>query len=154
MSWISPNSHNDVSGKWADEANAYDGDIETSAYQEPWHYGYYLELTLSSAINCDKIRVYGCIGASTDYDLGLDVYYDGAWHNLSGYGDMYSANQWVEKNVAGGAVKLVSKARMHTYPKGDRFYLKEFEFNKIQAARPLVGGSLVSGNSLIGKGLV
>jgi len=45
MGWASPTGHNDPDNKWKDEANAYDGQLDTYAYTLVD--GYYLELLIT-----------------------------------------------------------------------------------------------------------
>jgi len=127
--WVSPTGHNDPSGNWAYETNAYDDDTDSRATTNDPEY---LELT-HSAIFCDKVRIYAAKygkGILSDANIDIDVYYGGAWHNIfSGY---ITKQTWVEKDI--GSPQSVTKARVRCPTLvggivGLRLY--EFDFNSL-----------------------
>jgi len=125
MSWVTPTGHNDPDDKWSFEEYAYDG--ETG----PWYAvttftGYYLELTLTSAIDCDKTRIW--VGApSGDAYIDVDVYYDGAWNNI--HSGAITESQWVELSI--GATKSVNKARVKWNSGTVQIEVYEFAFGQV-----------------------
>ena len=129
-SWISPTSHIDADDKWLTEENAYDGNVNTFAYEgvEPSSWGSYLELLVNEQ-NIDKVKFNAYYSASHISKIDVDVYYDGAWHDV--YEGAYPSYTWVEKSIPAG-VSLVSKARVRFYNPTARLSLAafaEFMFN-------------------------
>lgn len=135
MAWVSPTGHNDPLYKWTDDAYAWDNDIGTFAYNHISKIGYYLELTLTSAINCDKIQIY-CADSPTDpLDCDIDVYYSDNWYNI--HSGMISDNIWVEKTI--GSTQSVDKARVkvNSLAGVDQVgLLYEFDFWEVEAPPP------------------
>lgn len=128
VGWVSPTGHNDPNNKWVNEERAYDGNLDTFSSTTGLHYyGEPLELTLDSPVYCDKVRI--CAASFwthyyRDPDLSVDVYYDGAYHNI--WSGRIPKQTWVELPIPAG-IKLVSKARIkwnEDVPK----YLYEFDF--------------------------
>ena len=141
MGWVSPTGHNDPGGKWTTEANAYDDDTDTHAWT--FNDGYYLELTLGSAISCDKVRSWWAISTG-DADVDIDVYYSGAWHNI--HSGVISKGDWVESSL--GSTQTVEKARV----KLNAFrthYLKEFDFNEVSGGQTHYGAATLSGTGAL-----
>lgn len=116
MAWITPTGHNDLSGTWADEERAYDGNVDLPAYEHipanSW--GGFLELT-HAALNCNKLRLNTLSHLSTVHIMDLDVYYDNAWHHVyeGEYGNPYNEKIWVEKNLDG--IHSVTKTKVRFY---------------------------------------
>jgi len=137
MAWVSPTGHNDPDSKWSTEANAYDEDTDTHAWT--FQDGYYLELTLESAISCDKVRSWWSTSTG-DADVNIDVYYSGAWHNI--HSRVIGKGDWVESSL--GSTQTVEKARV----KLNAFrthYLKEFDFNEVSGGTTHYGAAALSG---------
>jgi len=131
MVWVSPTSHNDTSGKWQEEAKAYDGNTGTGALGtcDPMEGTGYLELT-HSAINCDKIRFWVNTMDAGALDA-VQVYYEGGWHDTS---YSYAAGQWVEATIPAGTksvTKIRFSARSEDEEEGGGLRLYEVEFNQI-----------------------
>ena len=142
MAWVSPTGHNDPDSKWFSEANAYDEDTETYAYD--LQNGYYLELTLGSAISCDKVRIFAeryTSSVSYDLDADVDVYYSGAWHNI--HSGTITKNTWVELPI--GSTQVVDKARIKTNDTTPSRRIKEFEFNEVAGGQTHYGAATLSG---------
>ncbi len=128
VGWILPTGHIDIRDEWKNEAEAYDGDLSTSAGTWVATYtGGHLVLTLDPPISCSKVRVNA---ASYHYfewldpDLSIDLYYDGAWRNI--WSGLIPKKTWVEIPIPAGT-ELVSAARV----KGNEItntYLYEFNF--------------------------
>jgi len=140
MSWISPTGHNDPSSDWADEANAYDDDIETEAISTGSGWSGFLELEISGGVLCNKVRFY----AEVQYaprDVDIDAYYDdgsgwGAdWHDV--YQGSFTALAWVEKSFP---LQTVTKARIrfNNTISGQRLLYK-FDFWKAEPSAPGYG---------------
>ena len=142
MAWVSPTGYNDPDSKWGNETNAYDDDLETFAYDFP--NGYYLELTLGSAISCDKVRIY-CerytSGVAYDLDVDVDVYYSGSWHNI--HSGTVTKNTWVELSV--GSTQTVDKARIKTNDISASRRIREFDFNEVSGGTTHYGAATLSG---------
>ena len=137
MGWVSPTGHNDPDSKWTAEANAYDDDTDSHAWT--FNDGYYLELTLGSAISCDKVRSWWATSTG-DADVDIDVYYSGAWHNI--HSGVISKGDWVESSL--GSTQTVEKARI----KLNAFrthYLKEFDSNEVAGGQIHYGAATLSG---------
>ena len=145
MAWVSPTGHNDPDSKWTTEANAYDEDTDTHAWT--FQDGYYLELTLESAISCDKVRSWWSTSTG-DADVDVDVYYSGAWHNI--HSGVVGKGDWVESSL--GSTQTVEKARV----KLNAFrthYLKEFDCNEVSGGTTHYGAATLSGTgSLVSIG--
>ena len=128
--WVSPTGFNDPDSAWNNEAQAYDGNVETAAGSpngsaRTW--GSYLELSIDS-ISCDSIRFYAYYSAADINAVSIDVYYSGGWHNI--YEGVYVSQTWEEKAI--GSTQDVTAARVRFYAKkAATAYLYEFEFNEI-----------------------
>jgi hypothetical protein len=146
MAWVSPTGYNDPDSKWGNEANAYDEDTDTFAYDFP--NGYYLELTLESAISCDKVRIY-CerytSGVSYDLDVDVDVYYSAAWHNI--HSGTVTKNTWVELSI--GSTQTVDKARIKTNDISASRRIKEFDFNEVSGGTTHYAAAALSGTGAL-----
>jgi len=143
MAWVSPTGHNDPDSKWGSEANAYDEDTGTFAYQL-FAGSYYLELTLGSSISCDKVRIYAerYTGESSyDPDMDVDVYYSGSWHNI--HSGTLTKNTWVEISI--GSTQTVEKARVKSNDSSASRRLKEFDFNEVAGGQTHYGAATLSG---------
>jgi len=139
--WDSPTGHNDPDSKWIWEDRAYDESLATGswAYHLPADYDHYLELTLGSAIGCDRVRVYaGSVpnwpGPMEDAKISVDLFYDGNWHNI--FSGTTTKQTWVTLTNSAG-VKSVSKARIKGTDSDYYTDLYEFDFRRrsINASR-------------------
>lgn len=159
MAWVSPTGHNDPDSAWDNETNAYDEDTGTAAKTnvDPQSWSSYLELT-HVAIDCDKVRFDAYYSSGFINQISLDVYYEGAWHNI--YEGSFAYHTWVEKTIPAGT-KSVTAARAkfyNTYTLGVRpasFY--EFDFGQVGVTHELAGVisglASVSGAVLMTRGL-
>jgi len=96
--WVSPTGYDDPDDKWDSEANAYDDNTNTRATTKVTDS--YLELTLSSAISCNKVRIYAATRdppETLDPDIAIDVYYSGSYHNI--FSGTITKEDWVEKEI-------------------------------------------------------
>lgn len=129
MVWVSPTGFVDPAGQWTNETNIYDEDTDTygqdSVYGPAW--GDYVELT-HAAISCDKVRFNAKYVDVSQNSIILDVYYEGAWHNI--YEGSYTLNTWEEKTIPAGT-KSVTAARAkfyNAYPLNFAMLFYEFDF--------------------------
>lgn len=130
MAWVSPTGFIDPSNAWSWETWAYDNDLETAA--ETQSETAYLELTLGSAISCDKVRIYAADlnGGLNDPELDIDVFYDGAYHNI--FSGVITKEVWVEKSI--GSTETVSKARVRMTDAAQAWhFVIEFDFWEVEA---------------------
>jgi hypothetical protein len=117
--YVRPTGHNDPSGSWQNEYKAYDGIVYVQGSNTNYavtivpakSWSNYIELTIS-AVYCTKVKFYsnynGTYGINS---IDLDVYYNGAWHNV--YEGSYLAWVWTEKSL--GSTQYVSKMRMRFF---------------------------------------
>jgi hypothetical protein len=154
MSWKSPTGHSTPTN-WVWPEWSYDEDIVSFAYiyvpLTSW--SNFLELLMSPAILCNKIRFYIATTHANITLVDIDIYYKDNWYDV--YEGTFTLAGWNEKIISGGSF-AVSKTRIRFYNSSvgatRMARLHEFDFNQL-TMRPLVNGSLV-GNSLVGKGLV
>lgn len=128
--WTSPTGFDDPDSAWLSETNIYDADVETFGGCYYVNVGKYLELTLSAAISCNKVRIYAAtctLGVGFyDPDIDIDVFYGGVWNNI--FSGSITKQTWVEKSI--GSTETVSKARIkwNTLTTNQYGYIYEFDF--------------------------
>jgi len=137
MGWVSPDSTNDPDSVWANDTNVYDENTATYATVPHQGVGCYLELILSSAINCDKVQIFAhdeYFMGDTDPDVSIDVWYSNAWHTI--FTGTITHDTWVEKPI--GSTVSTTKARVKANSLGTGHSLKfyEFDFNEVEAPPP------------------
>ncbi len=135
MAWISPTGYKDPDSKWTDEIKAYDSNIGTFAYQAfavPLLTPKYLELTLTSVVLCDRVRIYVAYKDNLfpanfyNPDILIDLFYDGAWRNVKN--GIVTKQSWV--TVALFGTFRVSKARIKLNGLGtDAWWFLVYEFD-------------------------
>lgn len=109
--WTSPTGF--TAGPWINEANAYDGDTGTEAYEillaAAWTD--YIELT-HAALSCDQIKFYAQQGGTATL-IDVDVYdsVEGVWADV--YQGTYTELAWVTKSL--DRRRTVTKARIRFY---------------------------------------
>jgi len=96
LEWITPFEHNNPS-KWHDEDDAHDDKLNTAAYTDiywgsTWHWTEYLELELSSPLNCDRVRVYAKYIENRCNRIKIDIYYNNDWHEI--YKGSFEDKNW------------------------------------------------------------
>jgi hypothetical protein len=147
MSWVSPTGYNDPNSKWSNEPDAYDGDIGTCALSSSEsNWGSFIELT-HDAIDCDKVRHYSAYHATYRDQIDIDVYYEGAWHDV--YEGNFPTQTWDEKTIPGGT-KSVTAARVryhHQSPSWAAIY--EFEFNEVAGGQTHYGSATLAGTGAL-----
>ncbi|KKN28934.1 hypothetical protein LCGC14_0849320 [marine sediment metagenome] len=164
MTWISPDTALqtgiDIPWNEASIGNVKDDNTATYAYAGPLtpeSGTKNIEMGLSTAINCDKIRIWGvALDEESEPDLPyiyLSIYHDGGWDNI--FEGLINESAWTTIQLGGnyllpaGAVARVffhNPSLNITIPE---VQFNEFDFNQL-AVRPLVGGSLAAGK----RGLV
>ena len=102
--WVSPTGHDDPSGVWIDEINAYDDNLVTYATcnvpKQSW--SGWLVLT-HAALTCDKIRYYlNSIMHADINDMIVEVEKDGSWTEI--FHGAPVLGSWVEKTFTEGSV--------------------------------------------------
>lgn len=125
MAWVSPTGHVETA-KWTDEANAYDENTGTYAYQAGGNYGNYLELTHAS-LSCDKIQIWVYSGGGQVYQV--EVFYGGSWHTI--YSGTPASEEWVEIPI--GSTQDVTAAQIKQTVAFKAAYVYEFDFNEVEA---------------------
>ena len=123
MGWISPTGHDDYDVfPWAYETLAYDDDTASSAANSIG--GHWLELSLTSAISCDKVRIF-CSTVSPTNSWQIEVYYSGSWHSIKNA--IIAEDEWVEVEI--GSTQTVDKAKVYANQNNNKLY--EFAFNEV-----------------------
>lgn len=100
VNWVSPTGHNDPSGDWSNETNAYDDDTATYADADisfltssGW-----LELT-HLGVEGDKVRYY-VERLNTDISIdALEIRYDGTWHDHTPSSEEVNWGGWTEITI-------------------------------------------------------
>jgi len=114
--YISPTGYVDSTGSWVNGQYAYDGNVHSGAVTHAPPYGWtnYLELTIN-AIYCSKIEFAGVYdGVNGINKVDIDLYYDGAWHDL--YEGSFLTSTLIEKSI--GSTEYVTAMRIRYYNNG------------------------------------
>jgi len=125
--WVSPTGSADPSSQWTNEARTYDENTATFAsHTGAVGWQGFLELTLSSPIYCNRVRVYSDFDTYYTDKVSIDVYNTSGW--IEKYNGTISNCAWSE--VEFGAESNVTKARFrYHYVRGSViFYFYEFDF--------------------------
>ena len=125
--WVSPTGSADPSSQWTNEARAYDENTATYAsHTAAVGWQGYLELTLSSPIYCNRVRVYSDFDTYYTDKVSIDVYNTSGW--IEKYNGTISNCAWTE--VEFGAESNVTKARFryHYIRASVIFWFYEFDF--------------------------
>jgi hypothetical protein len=125
--WTSPTGATDPSSQWTNEARAYDENTATYAsHTAAVGWQGYLELTLGSAIYCNRVRVFSDFDSYYVDKVSIDVYNTSSW--IEKYNGTISNCAWTE--VEFGAESNVTKARFrYHYIRGSViFWFYEFDF--------------------------
>ncbi|MBD3311116.1 MAG: prepilin-type N-terminal cleavage/methylation domain-containing protein [Candidatus Magasanikbacteria bacterium] len=132
--WVSPTGFTDSASQWTNENYIYDNNVGTYASNNyggsGW--GQFIELTLSTPITSNKVRINAdYLDAHINY-VDIDVYVDGNWVDVFQGGNEASWNvQWVELPFTQGTVE---KARFRWNYKVGGYYYWLYEFQFYQAA--------------------
>ena len=129
--FVNPTGFSDPDAVWADEANAYDDNVNTNASVSfnPKTWSGYLVLT-HAGISCGQIHYYVNRSTADITTMDLDAYYDGAWHDIYQGTPTYGA--WEIKTISGGP-KFVTQVRARFYNSNteysQRAYICEIALN-------------------------
>ncbi len=124
--WKSPTG-NVNPGSWSNPANAYnDTEADSAQVSIPaTSWSGYLELT-HAALVCNALRVFAEYNAANINTIDVDVYYEGAWHDL--YEGAFTDKTW--NNYALQATYTVTAARVRFYnTSGGAVTAKFYEFD-------------------------
>ena len=110
--WVTPSGHNNPS-EWNDEEDAHDSKINTATFTNiywgsSWHWTEPLELSLSSTISCEKVRLYAKYIENRCDRTTIEIYYNNAWHVV--YIGSFENKDWYEIDF--GTEHTISKARV------------------------------------------
>ncbi len=125
--WVSPTGHADPSGQWTTETNAYDDNTGTYAsHTGSGGWGGFLELSLSSPIYCNRVRVFSDFGYGVVDRVDVDIYNSTSW--IDKFNGTISDAAWTQ--IPFSAETNVTKARFryHYLVGGWSFWLYEFDF--------------------------
>jgi len=125
--WVSPSGYADPSIQWTNEARAYDentGTYASHAGAVGWQG--FLELTLSSPIYCDRVRVFSDFDTYYTDKVSIDIYNGTSW--IEKYNGTIGNCAWTELEFSNET--NVSKARFrYHYIRGSvLIWLYEFDF--------------------------
>ncbi|HUT00064.1 MAG TPA: hypothetical protein VMY59_07095 [Candidatus Thermoplasmatota archaeon] len=125
--WVSPTGFSDPSNQWAAETKVYDDN--TGTYSE--HTGAagwrgFLELTLSSAIYCDRVRVFSDFGYGVVDLVDIDIYNSTSW--IDKYNGTINDAAWTELPFSAETNVTKARFRYHYLANGWNFWLYEFDF--------------------------
>ena len=125
--WISPTGYNDPSSQWSTETNAYDGNTATYAsHGGGAGWGGFLELTLTSAIYCDRVKVFSDFGYGIVDLVDIDIYNSTSW--IDKYQGTISDCFWTELLFSAETNVTQARFRYHYLAGGYQFWLYEFAF--------------------------
>lgn len=135
--WINPFEHNNPS-EWHDEDDAHDDKLNTAAntdiyWGSTWHWTEYLELKLSSPVDCDKVRVYAKYIKNRCNRIKIDIYYNNNWYEV--YVGSFEDKNWdiIEFDNQHSISKARVSFRLRRYLGVPSFAeLYEFDFGLVQ----------------------
>jgi len=156
MGWEYPATFIDDDSKWTGEANAYDEDTDTHAYNRYNETQHWLQLLftpemvgLAKSVSQIKIHCKENMGSSTGPELRIEIFDDDESEWVLVFEGTIPDETWTTKdipsgplNITGARVYQVSKNGMYT-----QVYLNEFMFNVVPAFKPAWAGR---SNNLLG----
>jgi hypothetical protein len=125
--WVSPTGNADPSIQWTSETKAYDentGSYAVHAGGAGWRG--FLELTLSSSIYCDCVRVFSDFGYGIVDLVDIDIYNSTSW--IDKYNGTISDCAWTELEFSGETNVTKARFRYHYLSGSYQFYFYEFDF--------------------------
>lgn len=119
----------DIDGDY--RAPVYDNDTSTATSHNVSATSWSPYLTITRpATTCSKVRFYATYNATTINKITLEVYYNGAWNEITtSGGEAFADMAWVEKSITG--VQSVTQARVKFYNTSagsNDAFLYEFDF--------------------------
>ena len=124
--WVSPTNFLDSTSQWSSETRVYDDNTGTYATHTGgagWRG--FLELTLSSAIYCNRVRVFSDFGGAVDL-VDIDIYNSTSW--VDKYNGTISNCAWSELSFTAETNVTKARFRYHYTSGGWNFWLYEFDF--------------------------
>jgi hypothetical protein len=125
--WISPTGYLDPSGQWTTETKAYDDNVGTYAANTGavgWQG--YLQLNISSAIYCDRVRVYSDFDTYYVDKISLSIYNSTSW--IEKYNGTITDGAWTELEFTGETNVTKARFRYHYVRGSVYFWFYEFDF--------------------------
>jgi len=125
--WVSPTGFADPDNQWTSENYVYDdntGTYATHAGGAGWRG--FVELTLSSPIYCDRVRVFSDFGYGVVDRVDIDIYNSSSW--IDKYNDTISDAAWSEISFSAETNVTKARFRYHYLAGGWQFWLYEFDF--------------------------
>jgi hypothetical protein len=125
--WVSPIGYADPSGQWSTETNAYDDNTGTyAAHSGAVGWRGYLQLNISSAIYCDRVRVYSDFDTYYVDKVSIDIYNSTSW--IEKYNGTISDSAWSEVEFSGETTVTKARFRYHYIRGSVIFWFYEFDF--------------------------
>ncbi|DAC71923.1 MAG TPA: hypothetical protein DSN98_07835, partial [Thermoplasmata archaeon] len=124
--WVSPTGYADPSSQWTTETRVYDdntGTFATHAGAVGWRG--FLELTLSSAIYCNRVRIFSDFGGAVDL-VDVDIYNSSSW--IDKYNGTITNDVWSELSFSAETNVTKARFRYHYNAGGWNYWLYEFDF--------------------------
>ena len=125
--WVSPTGFADPSSQWSTETKVYDDNTATYA-ENTGAAGWrgFLELTLSSPIYCDRVRVFSDFGYGFVDRVDVDIYNSSSW--IDKYNGTISDAAWTILTFSAETSVTKARFRYHYLVGGYNFWLYEFDF--------------------------
>lgn len=125
--WISPVNYGDPSSQWTQETRAYDENTATySSHTAAVGWRGYLELTLSSPIYCDRVRVFADFDSYYVDLVSIDLYNSSTW--VEKYNGTIGNCVWAELEFSGETNVTKARFRYHFIRGSVIFWFYEFDF--------------------------
>ncbi len=130
--WLSPAGYYDPNNAWDNEQNTYDGNTDTKATcritDSGWVWTPWIELTLSSSVECNKIRFWAWYDVVHCKKIEIHV-------GSASYEGTYNNYQWTEFSFSQQSVSI-AYIRFYVQRYGYPYYyvvadLHEFQFYKM-----------------------
>ena len=125
--WVSPTGFADPSNQWTSETKVYDENTGSYAVHGGgvgWRG--FLNLTLSSPIYCDRVRVFSDFGYGYVDKVDIDIYNSTSW--IDKYNGTITDCAWTELEFSGETNVTKARFRYHYLSGSVQFYLYEFDF--------------------------
>jgi hypothetical protein len=125
--WVSPTGFADPSGQWTSETRVYDDNTGTYAtHTGALGWRGFLQLNLSSAIYCDRVRVFSDFGGGVVDQVDIDIYNSTSW--IDKYNGTIANDVWDELIFSAETNVTKARFRYHYTASGWTFWLYEFDF--------------------------
>jgi hypothetical protein len=125
--WVSPTGYADPSSQWSTETNAYDDNTGTyAAHTGAVGWRGYLQLNISSAIYCDRVRVFSDFDTYYVDKVSIDIYNSSSW--IEKYNGTITDGSWTEIEFSGETSVTKARFRYHYIRGSVLFWFYEFDF--------------------------